>query len=148
MKLSSRSDYATKAMLELSMSPERPITLAYLAHTQDISISYLEQIFALLRKHDLVRSVRGPGGGYVLNKPMNEISIGDIVKAIDFSLNKPKPMEDNQSAPESQHLWHHLSDLVYNYLSSVTIQDIHDKAQQEQEQEQQQQSSDSGFHAA
>ncbi|MGD8796679.1 MAG: Rrf2 family transcriptional regulator, partial [Thiohalophilus sp.] len=77
MKLSSRADYAAKAMLELTMSPDRPVTLAYLAHTQNISISYLEQIFALLRKHGLVRSVRGPGGGYVLNKSIDEISVGD-----------------------------------------------------------------------
>ena len=69
MKLSSRADYAAKAMLELSINPNRPVTLAYLARLQDISISYLEQIFAQLRKHGLVRSVRGPGGGYVLNKP-------------------------------------------------------------------------------
>ena len=128
MKLSSRADYAAKAMLELTMSPDRPVTLAYLAHTQNISISYLEQIFALLRKHGLVRSVRGPGGGYVLNKNMDEISIGDIVKAIDFAtVDKARePVPTGHGAPESQHLWKQLSNMVYDYLSSVTLQDIHD----------------------
>jgi Rrf2 family iron-sulfur cluster assembly transcriptional regulator len=128
MKLSSRADYAAKAMLELTMSPERPVTLAYLAHTQNISISYLEQIFALLRKHGLVRSVRGPGGGYVLNKAMDEISVGDIVKAIDLpASDKPRePVSSGHGGPESQHLWKQLSNMVYDYLSSVTLQDIHD----------------------
>ena len=129
MKLSSRADYAAKAMLELSMSPDRPVTLAYLAHTQNISISYLEQIFALLRKHGLVRSVRGPGDGYVLNKAMSEISIGDIVKAIDLVPSSNPPQEEpgkRHGAPESQHLWGHLSNMVYDYLSSVTLQDVHD----------------------
>ena len=127
MKLSSRSDYAAKAMLELSMSPDRPITLAYLAHTPNHSISYLEQIFALLRKHELVRSVRGPGGGYVLNKPMADISIGDIVKAIDLSLptTSRKEMDPSTGKPESQHLWSQLTEMVYDYLSSVTLEDIH-----------------------
>lgn len=133
MKLSSRADYAAKAMLELTMSPERPVTLAYLAHTQNISISYLEQIFALLRKHELVRSVRGPGGGYVLNKNLDEISVGDIVKAIDMPAGE-KPRDPSLGAhggPESQHLWKQLSDMVYDYLSSVTLQDIHDAAKKE-----------------
>lgn len=133
MKLSSRADYAAKAMLELTMSPERPVTLAYLAHTQNISISYLEQIFALLRKHELVRSVRGPGGGYVLNKNLDEISVGDIVKAIDLPAGEKakNPVPPGHGAPESQHLWKQLSDMVYDYLSSVTLQDIHDAAKKE-----------------
>lgn len=128
MKLSSRADYAAKAMLELTMSPDRPVTLAYLAHTQNISISYLEQIFALLRKHGLVRSVRGPGGGYVLNKSIDEISVGDIVKAIDLpGSDKPKEnVPTGHGAPESAHLWQQLSDMVYDYLSSVSLRDIHE----------------------
>ena len=134
MKLSSRADYAAKAMLELSMSPDRPVTLAYLAHTQNISISYLEQIFALLRKHGLVRSVRGPGGGYVLNKTMSDISVGDIVKAIDLAPGNTRQKDEpvkRHGAPESQHLWGHLSDMVYTYLSSVSLQDIHNADKQQ-----------------
>ena len=90
MKLSSRSDYAAKAMLELSMTPDRPVNLAYLAQVENISISYLEQIFALLRKDGLVKSVRGPGGGYILGKPLDEIAIGDIVKSIDMNRTSKK----------------------------------------------------------
>jgi Rrf2 family iron-sulfur cluster assembly transcriptional regulator len=128
MKLSSRADYAAKAMLELSINPNRPVTLAYLARLQDISISYLEQIFAQLRKHGLVKSVRGPGGGYVLNKSFSEITIGDIVDAIDH------PSEKASSSPddETHQLWGHLSQIVYNHLDTVSLEDIHQRRRQQQ----------------
>jgi len=125
MKLSSRADYAAKAMLELSLNPDRPVTLAYLARLQDISISYLEQIFAQLRKHDLVKSVRGPGGGYVLNKTLSEISIGDIVNSIDTHANSSA---EAGTMDETHQLWDQLSQSVYRHLSTVSLQDIHDAA--------------------
>lgn len=125
MKLSSRADYAAKAMLELSLNPDRPVTLAYLARLQDISISYLEQIFAQLRKHNLVKSVRGPGGGYVLNKPLSDISIGDIVNSIDHH---PSSADVEGSMDETHKLWDQLSQSVYRHLSTVSLQDIHDAA--------------------
>ena len=127
MKLSSRADYAAKAMLELSINPDRPVTLAYLARLQDISISYLEQIFAQLRKHGLVKSVRGPGGGYVLNKPFNEITIGDIVDAIDHPSNKKSTAPDD----ETHQLWGQLSQIVYNHLDTVSLEDIHQRRRQQ-----------------
>ena len=128
MKLSSRADYAAKAMLELSINPNRPVTLAYLARLQDISISYLEQIFAQLRKHGLVKSVRGPGGGYVLNKPYSEITIGDIVDAIDHPGDKASHTPDD----ETHQLWGQLSQIVYNHLDTVSLEDIHQRRRQQQ----------------
>ncbi len=122
MKLSSRADYAAKAMLELSINPDRPVTLAYLARLEDISISYLEQIFAQLRKHGLVKSVRGPGGGYVLNKPLSDISIGDVVSAID---NPGGKTTENTATDETHQLWNQLSKMVYHYLDTVSLEDIH-----------------------
>ncbi len=135
MKLSSRSDYATKAMLELSTTPDKPVNLAYLAQVEDISISYLEQIFSLLRKHDLVKSVRGPGGGYILSKPMNNITIGNIVKAIDMSrkskkLEQAEDLDDPTHKPASHQMWEHLSSMVYGYLNKISLEDIHDARQQ------------------
>ena len=124
MKLSSRADYAAKAMLELSINPDRPVTLAYLARLQDISISYLEQIFAQLRKHGLVKSVRGPGGGYVLNKPFSDITIGDIVEAIDHPHDRTQA--DSQD-DETHQLWGQLSQIVYNHLDTVSLEDIHQR---------------------
>ena len=124
MKLSSRADYAAKAMLELSINPNRPVTLAYLARLQDISISYLEQIFAQLRKHGLVRSVRGPGGGYVLNKPFSDITIGNIVEAIDHPKN---PAATDSQDDETHQLWGQLSQIVYSHLDTVSLEDIHQR---------------------
>ena len=129
MKLSSRADYAAKAMLELSINPDRPVTLAYLARLQDISISYLEQIFAQLRKHGLVKSVRGPGGGYVLNKPYSEITIGDIVEAIDQPHARAKV---NSEDDETHQLWGQLSEIVYSHLDTVSLEDIHQRRRNRQ----------------
>ncbi len=141
MKLSSRSDYATKAMLELSTTPDKPVNLAYLAQVEDISISYLEQIFSLLRKHELVKSVRGPGGGYILSKPMSDITIGDIVKAIDMN-RKSKKIEhaenanDPQHQPASRQMWEQLSDMLYDYLNEISLEDVHNARQLQFEREQ------------
>ncbi len=141
MKLSSRSDYATKAMLELSTTPDKPVNLAYLAQVEDISISYLEQIFSLLRKHDLVKSVRGPGGGYVLSKPMSEITVSDIVKAIDMDRKSKKIAQAEQHSdpthqPASQQMWEQLSHMVYDYLSTISLEDIHNARNLQLEHEQ------------
>ncbi len=130
MKLSSRSDYATKAMLELSTLPDKPVNLVYLAQVEDISISYLEQIFSLLRKHNLVKSVRGPGGGYILNKPMSEITIGDIVKAIDMNrkskkIEQAEKLSDSIHQPVSRQMWEQVSNMVYDYLNEISLEDIH-----------------------
>jgi Rrf2 family iron-sulfur cluster assembly transcriptional regulator len=114
-------------MLELSINPDRPVTLAYLARLENISISYLEQIFAQLRKHGLVRSVRGPGGGYVLNRPMNEIAVGDIVRAIDNPADKTA---GHWPDDETHRLWSQLSRIVYSHLDTVSLEDIHRNRQQ------------------
>ena len=82
MKLSSRTQYAIKAMLELANSPKHSISLNSLSTTQNISLSYLEQIFAALRKNQLVKSVRGPGGGYLIAKPMEAIVIVFQVQSV------------------------------------------------------------------
>lgn len=138
MKLSSRSDYATKAMLELSTTPGKPVNLAYLAQVENISISYLEQIFSLLRKHGLVKSVRGPGGGYVLSRPMNEITIGDIVHAIDANQKSRKRERREQHSdashqPASRQMWEQLSNMIYDHLNRITLEDVHRACQAEED---------------
>jgi len=127
MKISSRADYAAKAMLELSLNRDRPVTLSYLARLQDISISYLEQIFAQLRKHGLVKSVRGPGGGYVLNRPLDQISVGDIVRAIDNIDSRETGGEEDRT----YRLWRQLSNLVYSHLDTISLADIHKAAEKD-----------------
>jgi len=107
MKISSRADYAAKAMLELSINHDRPVTLSYLARLQDISISYLEQIF------------------YILNRPMDEISVGDIVRAIDNIASLDAGSEEND---RTHRLWRQLSTMVYGHLDTISLADIHQAA--------------------
>ena len=126
MKLSSRAHYAIKTVLELSTHVEEPVTLAHLAQAQNISISYLEQIFALLRKCDIVKSARGPGGGYMLNKPLTEISIASIVKAVDKATVKETSMEPEFNNTDSHTLWLRLLELIGGYLDSISLAELHD----------------------
>lgn len=125
MKLSSRAHYAIKTVLELSTHIDEPVTLAHLAQAQNISISYLEQIFALLRKCDIVKSARGPGGGYMLNKPLNEISIASIVKAVDKATVKETSMEPEFNSSDSHTLWLRLLDLIGGYLDGISLAELH-----------------------
>ena len=125
MKLSSRAHYAIKTVLELSTNPEQPVTLAYLAQSQNISISYLEQIFALLRKHGIVKSSRGPGGGYMLKRPLSDITIASVVKAVDKVTVKENAMAPELKETESHGLWLRLLDLIGDYLGSITLQELH-----------------------
>jgi Rrf2 family iron-sulfur cluster assembly transcriptional regulator len=125
MKLSSRAHYAIKTVLELSTNNNQPVTLAHLAQAQNISISYLEQIFALLRKCDIVKSTRGPGGGYMLNKPLAEISIAAIVKAVDKATVKETSMEPEFNRSDSHTLWLRLLELIGGYLDSISLAELH-----------------------
>jgi len=125
MKLSSRAHYAIKTVLELSTHIDEPVTLAHLAQAQNISISYLEQIFALLRKCDIVKSTRGPGGGYMLNKPLEEISIASIVKAVDKVTVKESSMEPEFNSSDSHALWLRLLDLIGGYLDGISLAELH-----------------------
>ncbi len=132
MKLSSRTQYAIKAMLELANSPKSSISLNSLSTTQNISLSYLEQIFAALRKNQLVNSVRGPGGGYLIAKPLEAITIADIVVAIDPQLTKCAQYQADGNM--SKAMWNSLSTKIYGYLDGITLaqlQEEQDMLQQE-----------------
>lgn len=132
MKLSSRTQYAIKAILELANSPKSSISLNSLSTTQNISLSYLEQIFAALRKNQLVNSVRGPGGGYLIAKPLEAITIADIVIAIDPQLTKCAEYQSDDNV--SKAMWNSLSNKIYGYLDGITLaqlQEEQDMLQQE-----------------
>ena len=87
MKLSSRGRYAVMAMADLAIhSSERPVSLAEIAERQEISLSYLEQLFGKLRRHALVESVRGPGGGYTIARDLDRVTVADIIAAVDEPL--------------------------------------------------------------
>lgn len=130
MKLSTKGRYAITAMMELALHhKEGPVTLADISAEQSISVSYLEQLFAQLRKHGLVTGLRGPGGGYCLRRAANEISIARILRAVDDSTSQSQTPATEDTAAEPQPraqsllLWDQLSDRIYGYLDGITLAD-------------------------
>lgn len=132
MKLSTKGRYAVMALVDLaSHDGSRPVSLADIAERQEISLSYLEQLFAKLRRGGLVSSVRGPGGGYLLAHPAGETRISDIILAVDEPIRatrcmpgQPLGCRGNQSRCQTHDLWEELGNQIYLYLSSVTVDDV------------------------
>lgn len=132
MKLSTKGRYAVMAMVDLAQyGSTAPITLADIAERQEISLSYLEQLFAKLRRGGLVRSVRGPGGGYLLAFPAGELRISDIIQAVDepIRVTRCEPgastgCTTKRSRCLTHDLWSELGHQIHLYLSSVTLDDV------------------------
>lgn len=122
MKLSSRSVFAIKSMLELTFKGEHPISLPELSRTQNISLSYLEQIFAVLRKAGLAQSTRGPGGGYKLGKLPSEISVADIVAAIEHRNKQTTNCESKTGTDKLDQAWDVLNQEFFNHLGTITLE--------------------------
>ncbi len=123
------------AMVDLAThSDNKPISLADIADRQEISLSYLEQLFAKLRRGGLVRSVRGPGGGYLLAREDTETRISDVILAVDEPIRatrctpgQPFGCRINKSRCMTHDLWEELGNQIYLYLSSVTVADVVNK---------------------
>lgn len=129
MKLTTKGRYAVTAMLDLALHYEQgAVTLADIAQRQGISLSYLEQLFARLRRHGLVDSIRGPGGGYNLAKDPDEISVAQIVVAINENIDATGCGSDNKCPDDeiclTHYLWEKLSDRIYEFLNSITLSDL------------------------
>ncbi len=120
------------AMIDLAArGAEGPIALADIATRQDISISYLEQLFAKLRRGGIVRSVRGPGGGYMLAVPPEQLRVSEVALAVDDAVRParcspgmPKACANSANQCSSHALWEELGNQVYMFLNSITIQDV------------------------
>ena len=129
MRLSTKGRYAVMAMADLGCYAQaRPVTLADIAERQEISLSYLEQLFGKLRKGGLVRSVRGPGGGYFLARSTDQIRILDIILAVDEPIQatrctptSPAGCHNDKGRCLTHDLWEELSNQIYLYLSSVSL---------------------------
>ncbi|HPQ96515.1 MAG: Rrf2 family transcriptional regulator [Thiothrix sp.] len=126
MKLSTKGRYAVTAMMDLAIHDhEGPVTLSDISSCQGISLSYLEQLFSKLRKHGLVEGVRGPGGGYRLGKPADQISIARIIQAVDENIDATRcnGNEDCQGGDKclTHQLWSDLSDRLYHFLDDLTL---------------------------
>ena len=123
MRLTAKGRYAVTAMLDVAVHmKEGPVSLAEVSKRQDISLSYLEQLFAKLRQRDLVRSVRGPGGGYRLIQDLEDISVGSIVDSVDENVDATRcsGRADCQHGETclTHELWADLSDEINNFLNS------------------------------
>ncbi len=125
MRLSTKGRYAVTAMMDIAIhDPEGPVTLANISHCQSISLSYLEQLFAKLRKENLVRGVRGPGGGYRLARPADEITIAEIIAAVDEKVDATCGGETRCAEEQTcltHELWCGLSRRIYGFLDSITL---------------------------
>ena len=130
MRLSTKSRYAITAMLDLALNgKEGPVTLADISENQSISLSYLEQLFASLRSKHLVRGVRGPGGGYFLAKDSSEITVADIVCAVDEWVEYTRSPSylnklSNLSGCSTRGLWEDLSEQLYDFLGDITLSSL------------------------
>ena len=129
MRLSTKGRYAVMAMADLARhGRERAVSLAEIAARQEISLSYLEQLFARLRRAGLVKSVRGPGGGYRLSSASSEIMVSDIVLAVDEPIRATRCAV--QGSPKGcmiggeRCITHDLGDEIHRYLSSVSLEDV------------------------
>ncbi len=132
MRLSTKGRYAVMAMVDLAATSNgSPVALADIAERQEISLSYLEQLFAKLRKGGLVKSVRGPGGGYLLAHPADATRVSDIILAVDepirttrCTVGTPQGCRTNRSRCLTHDLWEELGNQIHMYLSSVTVADV------------------------
>lgn len=126
MRLTTKGRYAVTAMLDLAIHQQKkPVTLADIARRQDISLSYLEQLFAKLRKQGLVESARGPGGGYRLGHPTAAISVADVISAVDEKVDATRcGGKMNCQAEErclTHDLWSDLSNQIHEFLNDISL---------------------------
>jgi Rrf2 family iron-sulfur cluster assembly transcriptional regulator len=129
MRLTTKGRYAVTAMLDLAIHAEDgPVSLNDISGRQGISLSYLEQLFARLRRRELVSSVRGPGGGYRLGRAMDAINVAEIVDAVNESMDATRCSKrgDCQKGDEclTHHLWLDLSEQIHDFLSAISLQEL------------------------
>ena len=128
MRLSSKSRYTVMAMMDLALHENAgPVTLTDISESQGISLSYLEQLFSKLRRFKLVEGLRGPGGGYRLGRPANDITIAEIIAAVDEdakTITAPSVEETGYAEPYLTHeLWMDLSQRLFDFLDEITLAD-------------------------
>lgn len=133
MRLTSKGRYAVMAMADLALhgGGDRAVPLQEVARRQEISLSYLEQLFARMRRAGLVSGVRGPGGGYRLARPANETTVADIIAAVNEPIKATRCKEGSSKSCLGKTgrciahgLWQEMGDRIQNFLASVTLSDI------------------------
>lgn len=129
MRLTTKGRYAVTAMLDLALHADQgPVSLADISRRQGISLSYLEQLFARLRRQNLVVSVRGPGGGYRLGRSGDHVFVAEVVDAVNESLDTTRCANkgdcQNGEMCLTHHLWSDLSDQIHQFLSEISLGDL------------------------
>lgn len=129
MRLTTKGRYAVTAMLDLSVNAkDGPVNLSDISRRQDISLSYLEQLFAKLRRKGLVNSVRGPGGGYRLGREGQAIHVAEIIDAVSESMDTTRCQGkgdcNNGEICLTHHLWEDLSVQIHQFLSGISLADL------------------------
>lgn len=133
MRLTTKGRFAVTAMIDLAMRQDAgPVTLAGISQRQRISLSYLEQLFGKLRRHEIVESVRGPGGGYSLARRADEVTVADIIIAVDEPLDATQcgskgnceGQEGHRGHCMTHELWATLNQKMVEYLDSVSLRDL------------------------
>jgi len=129
MRLTTKGRFAVTAMIDVAMhATEAPVTLAGVSERQRISLSYLEQLFGKLRRHGLVASARGPGGGYRLARPAGEVTVADVILAVDEPIDatqcggKENCLDDRRCM--THELWAGLNAHIFAFLRSVTLEEL------------------------
>jgi Rrf2 family iron-sulfur cluster assembly transcriptional regulator len=130
MKFSTKSRYAVMAVVDMGLhSNGKPISLQKISERQNIALNYLEQIFSKLRKECVVSSVKGPGGGYILNKPIQDIQLSVIILAVDGSFKMTRCSQGDKCTPLSgkcatHFIWKGLGKRVLDYFSGISVYDV------------------------
>jgi Rrf2 family iron-sulfur cluster assembly transcriptional regulator len=130
MRMSTKAQYAVRAMVNLNLHSEgKPVSLRDISLRESISLTYLEQLFVKLRRGEIVKSVRGPGGGYLLARPAKDIQVDEIIDSVEESLVPVSCMDQKKGcACEDQcvthNVWHGLGEKIRQFLSSITLDDL------------------------
>jgi len=134
MKLTTKGRYAVTAMLDLSLhDSDGPVSLLEISERQTISLSYLEQLFSKLRRQGLVKSMRGPGGGYSLSRNPQDIAVSNIIMAVDENIdvtncgNASGGCNEDNKRCLTHNLWMDLSNRIQSFLDDISLQDLMDK---------------------
>ena len=137
MRLNTKGRFAVTAMVDLAMQRNSgPVTLAEISRRQKISLSYLEQLFGKMRRHALVNSVRGPGGGYRLAKDMGQVSVADIIHAVDEPIDSTQ-CDGKENCKDGEKclthdLWANLNQHIVDYLGAMTLKQLVDEQKAKQ----------------
>ncbi len=130
MRLSTKAQYAVRAMVSLNLTADgAPVSLRDISVREDISLHYLEQLFAKLRRGKIVESVRGPGGGYLLARPAEQIRVDEIIDSVEETLVPVSCMDERgrcvcPSQCVTHGVWQGLGERIRNFLSSITLEDL------------------------